>query len=352
MRPHVLFIADYDGESGAGHLMRCIALSMALMDRGVETSFCTTDAAAQGLVEDTGASWLGCTGLRSGSSCEYDILESFASRDGFDLAVVDSYRVDCAVLGLLGDVVPVVYFDDLQAEALPVAAVINGNITCDEGRYASRYADLSTELYLGTRYGVLRDEFSSGARVSVRPVVTDILLSTGGSDPNDASLHIAKHVLSSPLLGGCVLHVMVGPLNRNAAALRQLGELDGRLDVQIGVSNVSGLMRKCDYAITAAGTTLNELCACGVPSIVYSLADNQDACARVFAEKGAAINIGRYPGSAFFDDLDDSMTRMISAENRKLISKNAVNLFDGKGAQRLASALHDAIMKKCIDKTV
>ena len=34
-------------------------------------------------------------------------------------------------------------------------------------------------------------------------------------------------------------------------------------------------MKKADIAISAGGTTLYELCACGTPTISYSFADNQ-----------------------------------------------------------------------------
>lgn len=347
MTARVLFIADYDAESGAGHLMRCTALARALTGWGAETAFCATDAAARGQVEKAGAQWLGCTELRSRSDCTDEILQQFARRSGFDLAVVDSYRVTGSALRALGRVLPVACFDDLQAEALPVAAVINGNITCDEGRYASLYSGMATELYLGTRYNVLRDEFSSGELAPVKSRVSDVLLSTGGSDPHDASVHIAKYMLSSPSLRGRALHVMVGPLNRNIKTLRALEAADKRLDVQVGVADVSCLMRGCDYAVAAAGTTLNELCACGVPSITYSLADNQDDCARIFAEKGAAISLGRFPGDAFFYSLETSMRRMAACpETRRKIAFTASNLFDGRGAHRLAEALSGMIARK------
>lgn len=347
MTARVLFIADYDAESGAGHLMRCAALARALMGRGVETAFCATEATARDQVEKAGAQWLGCTGIRSGSNCADGILQRFARRGGFDLAVVDSYRATDSTLRALGRVLPVACFDDLQAEALPVAAVINGNITCDESRYASLYSGMATELYLGTRYNVLRDEFSSGKLAPVKSRASDVLLSTGGSDPHDASVRIAKRMLSSPSLRGCSLHVMVGSLNRNIKTLRALEAVDGRLDIQVGVSDVSCLMRRCDYAVAAAGTTLNELCACGVPSIVYSLADNQDDCARIFAEKGAAINLGRFPGDTFFDNLETSMRCMIASPGtRREFSVAASKLFDGKGAHRLAEALGSVIARK------
>lgn len=41
------------------------------------------------------------------------------------------------------------------------------------------------------------------------------------------------------------------------------------------VENIDVYMRNADIAISAGGTTLYELCACGTPTICYSFADNQ-----------------------------------------------------------------------------
>lgn len=47
-----------------------------------------------------------------------------------------------------------------------------------------------------------------------------------------------------------------------------------------------------DICISAARTTLYEICACGVPLITYSLADNQIFGAKAFENLGLGINIG------------------------------------------------------------
>ncbi|MCR5796546.1 MAG: hypothetical protein K6G63_01315 [Eubacterium sp.] len=44
-------------------------------------------------------------------------------------------------------------------------------------------------------------------------------------------------------------------------------------------------MQKCDIAISAAGSTLYELCACGVPTITYTTADNQIKAEKFLAKK-------------------------------------------------------------------
>ena len=38
---------------------------------------------------------------------------------------------------------------------------------------------------------------------------------------------------------------------------------------------MSDLILKCDVAISAGGSTLYELCACGIPTVMFVMADNQ-----------------------------------------------------------------------------
>lgn len=48
---------------------------------------------------------------------------------------------------------------------------------------------------------------------------------------------------------------------------------------------MSELMQQCDMAVSAAGSTLYELCACGMPTITYVLADNQKLEKVLYVEK-------------------------------------------------------------------
>lgn len=51
-------------------------------------------------------------------------------------------------------------------------------------------------------------------------------------------------------------------------------------------------MQKCDIAISAAGSTLYELCATGIPAITYTLADNQLIAAEQFDKQGIMLSAG------------------------------------------------------------
>ena len=66
-------------------------------------------------------------------------------------------------------------------------------------------------------------------------------------------------------------------------------------------------MKKVDVAISAGGTTLYELCACGTPTISYSFADNQLNNVKQFDEDG----IIPYAGDVRYEDISLSIRNNI-----------------------------------------
>lgn len=111
------------------------------------------------------------------------------------------------------------------------------------------------------------------------------------------------------------------------------------------VDNMADIMKECDFAVSAGGTTLYELCAVGVPTVVFSMADNQVEFVKAFDEKGAA----KYAGDVRKDRrlVQKIVTWGTAAvENpgfRKRMSDMARSLIDGKGAERIADAILEQI---------
>ena len=105
---------------------------------------------------------------------------------------------------------------------------------------------------------------------------------------------------------------------------------------------MSELMCDCDIAVTAGGTTLYELCACGLPSICFSWADNQIQAVSVFTKMGLMIGAGDIRNdsdkciSAVVDGLKmycgDHKMRVYCGERLK-------SLVDGLGVGRICEIL-------------
>ena len=118
-----------------------------------------------------------------------------------------------------------------------------------------------------------------------------------------------------------------------------------------GVSDMASLMQSCDLALSAAGTTLYELCAVGVPTASFIIADNQIASANAFAQNDAIPCLGDVrtneesikKEAAHWVTSMNPYVRNQAASARLLryrnISKRMQQLVDGNGAVRIADAL-------------
>lgn len=101
-------------------------------------------------------------------------------------------------------------------------------------------------------------------------------------------------------------------------------------------------MRKCDAAVSAGGTTLFELCACKVPTICFSFADNQ---------AGFTWKMGEHQVMLYAGDARENPAKTASVIIEKLVglcgdkelshslSENMGKLVDGKGVGRIVDAL-------------
>lgn len=118
-----------------------------------------------------------------------------------------------------------------------------------------------------------------------------------------------------------------------------------RVKVHRQVTDMAGLMRGCDLAVTAGGTTVYELCALGVPFVCFSYAENQEALTAYVGQGDMGWNAGEFhhdPKGTL--ERIDSLVRQALARPglRQRMSARARVLVDGRGAKRLAEALEAA----------
>ncbi len=336
-----LFRTDCDSGQGMGHIMRCAALARSFRKLAVDVAFACSKIEGVAFARSEG----------------YDTIDlfSFDTEDGLGrissictgrpaLIVADSYEYDVSYLTALNSIAPTAYIDDLHTPHLGVSAIVNGNITADAEKYAEMYAGKETRLLIGTSYNILRSEFRGLGSPFIRDRVGRVLVASGGSDPHAASVKILQVLLGCPTLNDCELVVMAGPLSRSIDKLDAISSLHPRVKVLRGVAEVAILMRSCDMAIAAAGGTLNELCACGVPSIAYALADNQVNAVGRFLSAGSALDGGAVWDEDFASKLDRLANMLVCDVGlRRKLSENGRFLFDGLGAERISSELMDMV---------
>ena len=195
---------------------------------------------------------------------------------------------------------------------------------------------------LGAKYAPLRDEFRTRGCTVVQDV-RNVFISTGGSDKYNLAGMMLDFFMQDEELKMLNYHVICGNFNVHEKELEQKANKFANINLYKNISNMAEIMKRCDLAISAAGSTLYELAALSIPSIVFSFADNQKKPTEAFEIYGASVSVGHYET----DDKDAFMSSMMKAikevcadyDGRQGMAYNANRLVDGLGAGRIARAI-------------
>ena len=292
----LLIRADASAAIGTGHVMRCIALAQAWNDTGGKTSFAmaqSTESVRKRLADES------CEVLAvpfaMGSEDDLQHTIALAQKQNCEWVVVDGYQFDAVYqCGLKNAGLKVLFLDDYgHSQHYSADLVLNQNLSANPVLYPSR--ESRTRLLLGPRYALLRREFNAwwNWKRTMFPVCRRVLVTMGGSDERNVTGTVIKGLCLSAiedleatvLVGGSNPHLeeLQGMVARSAIKIQLLKD----------VSDVGELMASAELAISAAGTTVWELCLLGLPSVLIDVADNQTALAQELHRRGCAIHIGR-----------------------------------------------------------
>lgn len=215
------------------------------------------------------------------------------------------------------------------------------------GRTPASYEHLVPEgcrLLLGTEYVLLRPEFLSTRKQlelndSRFQKVNHILISLGGVDRDnltkDVILSLDKGVKQGLLASSLTVTVVLGAISPHVKSVQALVEQVGfKLVVKTNVSDMAELMAQADLAIGAAGATSWERCCLGLPTILFVLAENQEEIARQLVMKKVVWSCSKES----LESLPESIHK-ITGEELRVYSRNAMELVDGCGVDRVVKAV-------------
>ena len=332
----ILIRADANEHIGAGHVTRCLSVARALRARGAEVRFVTADHRADRLIEGQGFSAL-ClhTDWRDKDGETETLLRAIAPLSP-SLVLADSYTVTPRYFAALRRAAPAAYLDDLCRDDCAADIIINYNIYARESDYAAA-KKAGARLLLTPRYAPLREEFRDLPPLPVNGTAGNVFVSAGGADPERVTEKMLAELC--PAFPEATFHFVIGGLNPRLDAIRKAA--GDNVVLHVNEARMAALMRSCDAAVAAAGVTLYELCACGLPTVVYTLADNQLAAAAEFDRRGLMRSAGdcrNDPG--FIARLQKELAALTADRaERARLSQATQALADGRGADRIAEEL-------------
>lgn len=335
----IIFRADGNAKVGSGHVMRCLSIADAARQAGEECVFVTASDYFQPVIMKRGyTNYVLHTDYRDMES--EDFLPAF-NLCAPSVLFVDSYfatvkylvkmKERCQKIGI-----KLVYIDDMFMFPYPCDMVLNYNIYAREDDYRELYTGQSMpQLLLGTVYTPLRMEFQNLPVRRIEQEVNGIFVSTGGADPE----HMAVELVRQARFRNYTFHFVMGTLNGDKEKLYKLSEGYENIIIHENVTSMSSLMQSCDVAISAAGSTLYELCATQTPTVTYVLADNQKPGAEEFSSYGLMKNCGdvRELGNRELAKrlVDSAIDLANDCEERSRIARKMRIVVDGRGAERI-----------------
>ena len=279
--------ADANEHIASGHVMRCLSIADALFSLGEEVIFYTSDEYAIQMITNRGFKAVCLHSDWNDKDSETEAFITELKKSNPRLLLVDSYQVTHDYLEKLRKVVKLAYLDDLNSFDYPVDIVINYSIYAEDLDYPPNKTYL-----LGTRYVPLRKQFDINDEILDRAIKErdmnkQILIMTGAADPYQLASKIIDSILDEPNLNDYTIAVIKGKFWNE-----KLSNYRDRVKIYENVENMASLMLRSTMAVSAGGSTLYELCACCVPTVTFSYADNQLGNVNGFADRDIMPYVG------------------------------------------------------------
>ncbi len=342
-KKYIWIRADANEEIASGHLMRMLSVAESLRRGGADVRFILAEEESHKWLErlagDAEPFAADVLGIPYGSATE-ELARwgAYLYSKGISLPdwiLVDSYAVtkpwfkelrrlcDEASAVRDGRRPRIAYMDDQMAFDSPVDLVINYDPDAEE---LAKFYKAAPIRLLGAEYAPLRQQFV-GLTPIVRNCVHRVLVSTGGTDPYGIG------------------ETLESILRQTATAKNADIEIIHMGPGYPRIREVASFLTTCDLAVSAAGTTLYELCAAGVPTLAFSMADNQVAFAGKLAQIGAMDNLGDIRDPLIREELPERVASWLQErleegrETRFAQAKRMHAITDGNGSDRIAEAL-------------
>ena len=367
-----LFRADGNPSIGVGHVMRCMSIADAARDAGIECAFVTAGDEFPVVIEGRGYRDIVLSTDYRDMDNELPQFVRLIEAEQPAAVFVDSYYVTGVYLDELKRAIGafggrLIYIDDIIGFPYPCEILLNYNIYAGEGEYRALYDGVAVpELLLGTTYAPLRSEFIVAHRRYVDmgndddepdglpSYITDgdsecdmhvrkVFVSTGGADFEHLMIELVRAVKVLLDADGYEFHFVLGAANEDKECIRaEVSEVKS-IRLHENVTDMADLMCSCDVAISAAGSTLYELCACRIPTITYILADNQIPGARGFEGCGimkCAGDVRDIGTSELASRLIEMAVELCGDEDeRRTMAERQGSVVDGRGAERIVRAV-------------
>jgi UDP-2,4-diacetamido-2,4,6-trideoxy-beta-L-altropyranose hydrolase len=355
----VAFRVDASNLIGTGHVMRCLTLADALMNKGAACKFicrrhegnlihlirqrgyqvyeltATFESLKLGKNDPFHAVWLG-------ANWEEDSMETINVLDGevFDWIVVDHYALNNLWEEKLRPWCnKIMVIDDLADRDHDCDFLLDQNLGSAEKKYNCLIPIHCKQLH-GPEYALLNPVFAQKrSQMSARTgkVKRVLIYFGGGLDEVDLTGR-ALGIFKTPRLFDIEIDVVVGTAYAHRRNLEKAVTKYENINIHCQIPNLADLMVEADISIGAGGSTTWERCCMGLPTIIVVCALNQEEIGRAVNRAKAAYLV--YPNENLEKNLYTFFTELYeNSSSYLLMSSRASTICDGLGSERVCMEL-------------
>ena len=348
---------DSSTEMGVGHIMRCLTLADGLRKKNVSVTFVCRDLPGHlgDLVIEKGYMLKLLPRPISDSTkksniwlktlWDIDVNQTIAAvGTKVDLLIIDHYGIDEAWHRKASSITSkIMVIDDLANRCLYCDLLLDQTFGRKESAYL-RYVGSETTILCGTRYALLRDQFSEHREAAINKRnsfsgIKQILVNFGGADYTNMSSKVLSVLSTIEFTHVPSIDVVLGESSLFMDEIRRKVE-DYKLNVKIFsyVENMAALMLKADVAIGAGGSTSWERCTLGLPTLLFVNAENQLLIAQNLEEAGAVTVIDK--NILHYKDMTNTLIELdVNHDKYRFVSRAASKICDGLGVGRVVDKI-------------
>jgi UDP-2,4-diacetamido-2,4,6-trideoxy-beta-L-altropyranose hydrolase len=333
--------ADANTAIGTGHVMRCLALSQCWQDEGGDILFVTAcdNENLNRRIKNEGFKLIRINTAYP-DPADWVEMEKVLMNRNSTLVVLDGYHFDSDYqkrIKSMGHKLLVI--DDMAYLNYYFADIIlNQNIGAEKIEYP---CEPETKLLLGTKYALLRREFSKWRtfKRNIPPVARKILVTMGGGDHDNVTLKVLQ-AIGMLEIAGLEITAVVGAANPHFEQVSAFaGRSKHRVAVKEATENMAELIAWADLAVSAGGSACWEMAFMGLPILIIATAANQIG---YYNKKGLA-NYFKLAGRHSALNSSDIASLISSLANdltkRTQLSVNGPRLIDGYGTIRVINTI-------------
>jgi UDP-2,4-diacetamido-2,4,6-trideoxy-beta-L-altropyranose hydrolase len=345
----VFIRCDAGGDHGLGHIIRCLTLADAFVDRSDHRPVFITensDCVAAKVIANRGHRFLPGNGPAGSATDIKKSSEILANTDGDNLLIIDSKLIDADYPEKFRQTSYVACIDDEKFRDLKCDTLINNNIWATHDSYPQRKG---RTLLLGPEYNLIRQSFFEVTRKNKgRSVLSRVLITMGGEDPLNHSHWFLENFLTE--FSKCEVIVIVGPSHPAPDTIRNMSAKYPLLSVIEGSNDITRHMVGVDLAVSAGGTTCYELAAAQITTLALAIEPHQAAMIEKMEKAGCLVSLGSASDVSIQTVREQINKHLDAATNNTAAAYNFKSPFKAPGAPVIVDALWQSILNKTKSK--